>query len=254
MISEKDSQSLPLSAMYCDFQNVGLKEKELDVLIDFVKQHYSMKIQKMYYNSGCENQLQIAQLAQEKGWKCVDVPCLLKNSADNQLKSDLLDDDIIVNNSHNIGAVILISGDGDFKKPIEAIRKSGIEVVVIARKGSLKKELKEYASEVYFLEDLKQKFQTQIENDNNKNQVSDFIDYNLAVEYLCQTIKFANKEGKSTAMGYIKTLMHQLHPQYHKDAIIKTKTGTQIGKFGKFIKAAIKDGKVRQQNQLLILT
>ncbi|WP_272938939.1 NYN domain-containing protein, partial [Fischerella thermalis] len=50
-------------------------------------------------------------------------------------------DDVHKHQSPNI--VILVSGDGDFANSVSVLRQLGKKVIVIARKGNLKKQLKE---------------------------------------------------------------------------------------------------------------
>ncbi|MEH1796086.1 NYN domain-containing protein [Nostoc sp.] len=78
--------------IYCDFQNVYLSQNIASSLLAFAKARGNLIIRRVYYNSLFENQASAKENLQRIGFQCEDVTCSLKNSADNQLKSDLIDD------------------------------------------------------------------------------------------------------------------------------------------------------------------
>ena len=96
----------------------------------------------------------------------IDVPCSLKNSADNRLKSDFLD---LINSSTPPNQIILVSGDGDFANLIPTANKYNTKFLIIARKGNIKKELMEIAP-YYFIEDLENEI-FKINNSNSSKEI-----------------------------------------------------------------------------------
>ncbi|WP_017651557.1 NYN domain-containing protein [Fortiea contorta] len=242
------SQKQPKVGIYCDFQNVYLNQELAMNLLAFANARGSLISRRVYYNSLYENQASAKENLRSIGFKCEDVTCSLKNSADNQLKSDLIDD---VCNHQSSDIVILVSGDGDFANIVQILQSNGKNVIIFAKRGNVKQKLKERANEFYFVDELLKLVEnkTQLVKTANQSQ----INYNDAIEYLIESIKTASNQRKSTACGYIDNLMRQRYVNYQGVSSILTPDGKRFSRFGKFIDAAIKDGKVTIQNQKLCL-
>ena len=69
-----------------------LSQELASLLLAFANSKGRVIGKKVYYNSLFENQASAKDSLQNIGFCCYDVTCVLKNSADNQLKSDLIDD------------------------------------------------------------------------------------------------------------------------------------------------------------------
>lgn len=248
MLKAQQKQQKLLISVYWDLQNVFLNQEEVNLLLVFIKSKGQIFEKKVYYNSLCLNQDSEKKKLQSLGFFCIDVPCVLKNSADNQIKSDLIDD---VNKHQSPNIVILISGDGDFANSVSVLRQLGKKVVVIARKGSLKKQLKELANETFFVDDLcdlpVNTNQTEI------NSVDVCVNYNEALDLLIEAIKTASSQGKYARFSYLDKLMRQFCKNYQGIYSIRKPDGKKFKSFSCFIDAAVKDGKVRRQNQELFL-
>ncbi|MEH1882713.1 NYN domain-containing protein [Nostoc sp.] len=139
--------------IYCDFQNVYLSQNIASSLLAFAKARGNLIIRRVYYNSLFENQASAKENLQRIGFQCEDVTCSLKNSADNQLKSDLIDD---VYNNQSPDIFILVSGDGDFANPVKFLQDKDKNVIIFARRGNVKQSLKNLADELYFVDELPQ--------------------------------------------------------------------------------------------------
>lgn len=235
--------------IYCDFQNVYLSQELATSLLVFANSRGILISQKVYYNSLFENQANAKENLKHLGFKCEDVTCSLKNSADNQLKSDLIDD---VYNNQCPDIVILVSGDGDFASSVLFLQDKGKNVIIFARKGNVKQKLKELANEFYFIDEISQLVDDKTQPQTNSVHCK--INYNEAVEYLIEAIKIALGQKKHTELGYINKLMSQLFPKYQGFSSIHTPDGNNFKSFSQFINAAVKDDKVRKQNQELFLT
>ncbi len=240
-MSDKASKKQSTVSIYWDYQNVQ-KEDKANSLIDFAKSKGNLIIKKVYLNLDCEKQAAGKTLFETNGYTCVNVPCPLKNSADNQLKSDLIDD--ICDCLSDI--VIIVSGDGDFSKLVKLLKRQGKYVVVLAQKGTVKQLLKEQAHEFYFIDELPKIGQKEVKS---KSQ----IDYQQAVTYLIKAIKTALTKGKAAALGYINNLMLELFPNYQGVSCIRTLDGKQFKSFVQFVDTVVKDGKVKRKNQSLLL-
>ncbi|MEH1937022.1 MAG: NYN domain-containing protein [Nostoc sp.] len=234
--------------IYYDFQNVYLSQEQARLLLAFANARGSLIIRRVYYNSLFENQASAKENLQQIGFKCEDVTCSLKNSADNQLKSDLIDD-VYNNQSPNI--VILVSGDGDFANPVQLLQEKGIYVIIFAQRGNVKQKLKERADEFHFVDEL-----PQLVSNNTQPQTTciEFqINYNEAVECLIESTKTSLSQGKRTVFGYIDKLMRQRCHRYQGFSSISMPDGKKFKNFSQFIDAAVRDDKVKKQGQELFL-
>ena len=182
----------------------------------------------------------------------IDVPCSLKNSADNRLKSDFLD---LINSSTPPNQIILVSGDGDFANLIPTANKYNTKFLIIARKGNIKKELMEIAP-YYFIEDLENEI-FKINNSNSSKEIESktMIPYAEAVKYLMKSIQLCIKQNKSPCFSYIEGLMRKQCPNYQGCSSIlrPDEAGKTFSKWSKFISMVANDGKIKLENQQLFL-
>ncbi|HAX76001.1 MAG TPA: NYN domain-containing protein [Cyanobacteria bacterium UBA11372] len=242
------SQHQPLVALYCDLQNVYSIVEYADLLLAFANSKGRLISKKVYYNSQCKNQASAKDKLKSLGCVCVDVPCLIKDSADNQMIADCLGD---IDSNSCPDTVILVSGDGDFVKLVRTLHKWGKKVIILAQRGNVKQKLREIANEFHFLDELPQLVEamTQQETDSVQCQIA----YDKAIEYLIAAINTALSKGEATSFSKIDNLMRHLYPCYKGVDSICKPDGKKFSKFSKFVEAAVKDGKVRMQNQELFL-
>lgn len=237
----------PSVLLYNDSQNVHLSEYLGILLLAFAKSIGRLIDAKVYYNSLCPNQAFVMDNLKIPGVKGFNVPCSLKNSADNQLIADCIKD------AHTFSPdiVILVSGDGDFAYLVSNLQKSGIKVIIFALRGNVKQKMIELADEFHFIDELAdlvgEKTQPQIDT------TLSIIGYNEAIECLLEAIKTAPTKGQLTRFPIIDKLMRQLFSQYQGAKSIRTPDGKTFSKFSKFVKAAAKDGKVRIDEQQVFL-
>ncbi len=244
-MSVKTSKEQSTVSIYWDYQNVP-KQDQANSIIDFAKSKGNLIIKKVYLNLDCERQAAAKTFFQNIDFSYVNIPCPLKDSADNQLKSDLIDD----MSDYPSDIVIIVSGDGDFRNLVKLLKVQGKHVIVLAQKGNVKQLLKEQAHEFYFIDELPKKVKKDVESiKSTKSQ----IDYQQAVAYLTTAIKTALAKGKAAALGYINNLMLELFPNYQGVSCIRTVDGKQFKKFAQFVDTVVKDGKVKRKNQSLLL-
>ncbi|MBD2387706.1 NYN domain-containing protein [Cylindrospermum sp. FACHB-282] len=246
--NEHTSQQQLKVFIYVDYQNARLDIETAKLLLEFAKSKGDLISIKVYYNSHCKDQSAAMDYLDSIGCKCIDVPCSLKNSADNQLMADYLED---IDSNVSPDIVILVSGDGDFVKLVNNGQKLGKIFIIFSQIGQVKQKLKERADEFYFIDDLPKLVggKTQPQTTVNEMQIS----YNEAVGYLIEAITTALKLGKRTGLGYINTLMRQLFPKYQGVFSISTPDGKKFKSFGKFVDSAINLGRIQRQNQELRL-
>lgn len=247
-MARQTSPQKPSISIYCDFQNVHSIQKLAPLLLAFAKSKGRLISTKLYYNSLCNNQASVKSNLNNIEISFIDVPCPLKNSADNQLIVDCIED---IDSNQSSDIFIIVSGDGDFVKLVRSLQKLGKKVIIFAQKGNVKQKLKELADEFHFVDDL-----PQLVGKKNQLQITSIksqINYNEAIEYLVKAIKIALSQGKSTVLGYINNLMREHFPNYQGVSCICTPDGNKFSGFSKFVDVAVKEGKVRMQNQKLLL-
>ena len=236
-------------AIYCDLQNVYSIQKLANLLLAFANTKGRLFFNKVYYNSQCKSQTSAKDKLESLGFHCVDVPCPLKDSADNQLKADCIDD-VFNNGSPDI--VILVSGDGDFANLVRNLRELGKKVIIFAQRGNVKQRLKELAgNDFHFVDELPELVgdKTQPQTNCVQSQITD----KEATECLIEAIKTASRQGKRTVLGCIDTLMRKHFPNYRGATSILKQDGTTFSRFSKFVDTVVKEGKVRMENQELFL-
>jgi hypothetical protein len=237
-----------LVSIYWDYQNAKLSLEQIQSLLDLAESKGRLIGKNLYYNSQCENQCAAIGNIASLNFNCIDVPCPLKNSADNQLIADCLED---IDSNLSPDTFILVSGDGDFVKLVRNLQKLDKKVITVAQNGNVKQKLKELADEFYFVDKLPKLVvnKTQPQTTVVDSQIS----YNEAIEYLAEAIKTALHQGKPTVFGYIDKLMRRRCANYQGFSSIMKPDGKPFSRFSKFVDVAVKDGKVKMQNQQLFL-
>jgi hypothetical protein len=248
-IGKQTKHSQPLVSLYVDNQNVNLTPILGSQLLEFAKLEGNLIDPKLYYNSLCTDQVCAKEKLEGLGFKCIDVPCPLKNSADNQLMVDCLDD---IYSNRPPDTVILASGDGDFVKLVRNLQKLGIKVIVFAQQGHVKQKLKQIVgSDFHFLDELPSLVASKTQQIEN-NQCH--LTYHEAIECLIAAIKTASKQGQCTSFSYISNLMCKHFPKYQGVSSICKYQGKTFSKFSKFVETAVKDGKIRSKDgQLFVI-
>ncbi len=146
-----------LVALYWDIQNVKLKSKQLldfaSQLRGFADSNERLDCQNVYYNSQHKNQVIAKNILENLGFKCVDVPCPLKNSADNQLIADCIKW-VAFNPSSN--KIILVLGDWDYAGLICILKALGKKVIIFAQRGNASQKLIKLVSNdnFHFIDEL----------------------------------------------------------------------------------------------------
>ena len=241
------SQQLPLVSIYWDYQNVKLSKEQVKSLLDFSQAKGCLIDKKLYYNSQCADQAAAKDVI-SLGFKCIDVPCPLKNSADNQLMVNCLED---LHSNQSPDIVILLSGDGDFVTLVSHLQKLDKQVINLAQKGNVKQKLKELADEFYFIDELF--FLDEKKTQPQTTAVESRINNSEVIDYLIESIKIALSQGKFTEFGYIDKLMRQRCVKYQGFSSIINPDGKKFKSFSQFVDTAVKDGKVQIQNKQLFL-
>jgi NYN domain len=248
-IGKQTKQFQALVSIYVDHQNVHLTQCLASQLLEFAKSQGHLMDVKVYYNSLDPAQVSAKDKLQSFSFKWIDVPCPLKNSADNRLMADWIDD---IYSDRPPDIIILVSEDGDFVNSVRNLKDRGIKVIGFGKRGYVKQSLKDLVgNDFHFLDELPSligfKSQQQIENSQCK------LTYTEAVEYLIEAIKTALSKGKRAGLGFINSLMCELFPKYQGVTSVCKHQGKTFSRFSEFVETAVKDGKIRSQDQQLFV-
>lgn len=236
--------------IYVDLQNVLSIEKPPQSLLDLAKSKGDLICKNAYYNSQSQNQNAAIKKLKSVGFDCVDVPCSVKNSADNQLKSDVID---AIYSPRSPDIVILVSGDGDFANLMRLLKERNKKTIVFARRGNIKKQLKDLADEIYFIEDLAELVEKKNKQAATKNSQSK-ISWEKAVNCLVEAIKLSQKGNKGTTLSCIgQQIRNSACFSKNKKLEVWKKDGSKITKLSTFVEAAVKDGKVVKRGDRFLL-
>jgi hypothetical protein len=245
----------PDSLLYVswDLQNVSLKQpnelqKFAKELLIFCGSKGNLHSPHVYYNSQHKDQLAANDTLEKVGYKGVNVPIAKKNSADHQLILDCLKT-VVSKPSADIFTFVL--GDKDYVGLICVLRSLGKKVIIFAKRGSESKKLMSIADEFHFVDELPNLF-------SNKAVIPEDgtdINYDDAVQCLIEAIKIANSQGKCAVYSTIGKLMRQSQhfPNYKGVSTIHKPDGTKFSSFSKFVAAVVKQGKIKLQNEEMLL-
>jgi uncharacterized LabA/DUF88 family protein len=244
----------PLVYLAWDLQNVKCKQNDLpnlgNKLLEFCKQQGSLSCQIVYYNSQHKNQASAKSVLESIGFKGVDVPCHLKNSADYRLIADCISK-VAFKPSPDI--IVLVLGDWDFAALISVLRAFGKKVIVFAQRGNESKKLMNIVDEFHFIDELPQLVSGKTEP--KTDGALPYITYDDAIACLLEAIKTALSQRKHTTFSLIGNMMrnNKRFPGYQGVSSIRKADGKKFSCFSKFINAAVAEGKVKMINQELFL-
>ncbi|MBD1838482.1 NYN domain-containing protein [Coleofasciculus sp. FACHB-64] len=246
----KINKQKPLVSIYWDSQNVPFTEEKAKLMAAFANSQGRLISGKVYYNSKSGNHFFTEKNLGSIGFTGIDVPCPLKNAADDRLMSDYLED---IHGNQPPDVAIIVSGDGDFKKLVLNQKKLSKKAIVVAQRGNVKQTLKIVADDFHFVDELPNLVSNKavIQKDGKLP----YITYNDAVNCFMEAIKTAVREGRSTTYSIIASLMcqSQRFPNYKGVSTIHKPDGTKFSSFKKFVAAVVKQGKIKLQNEEILL-
>ncbi|MEQ9233346.1 ribonuclease III [Coleofasciculus sp. E2-BRE-01] len=148
--SSTTNNSSPLVSLYWDCQNVKVSQERAEFLQAFANEQGDVICQKAYSNWQRENK-KYAKFLSGIGFQRINVPSLTRNSVDNQLIVDCIEE-AYSNASANI--FIIASGDGDFTSLGHVLKNKGKKVIIFAQQGGVSQSLIDIADESHIIERL----------------------------------------------------------------------------------------------------
>ncbi|MCC5605588.1 NYN domain-containing protein [Nostoc sp. CHAB 5834] len=250
---KQTSQQKNSVGIFADIQNVSSIKGKGHYLLEFAQSNGRIDCKNVYYNSHYIDQVHTKNELEILGMKGVDVPEYSKNSADYRLISDCINC-VAFNASVNI--IILVLGDWDYAGLICILKSLGKKVIIFAQRGSESPNLIKLVGNdnFHFVDELPQLVANSNKTEPQNTDIVSQINCKEAMEYLIEAIKTASIQGKPTVFCRIDKLMRQRCANYQGYLSISTDDGKKFKSFSHFIDVAVKDGKVRKQNQELFLT
>ena len=232
-----------LVAVYLDVQNVRLSPTQAEQFLLFANLRGCLTIKKAYANWRKENP-DFEQNLYKQDVDCIDVPLNTRNAVDKKLIADCERD---VSNNPSLKIVILVTGDGDFKKLVCSLKAKGKTVIIFARRDNANQSLKKVANIFHFVDELPDLVGDKVLPQNTHVQPQT-ISYEDAIKCLIEAIK-TGLQGKCTRFETIDRLMRssKRFPNYCGVSYIRKIDETTFGKFTKFIDAVVAEGKVQVQ-------
>jgi uncharacterized LabA/DUF88 family protein len=226
--------------LYIDYQNVRLTQSEINYLLDYARAKGNLIHARIYYNSQIQNQSKLLKCFKDCNLDYVDVPCPLKNSADNQLVADCVRDI----STCLPDAFIIVSGDGDFLDLVQLVRKLNSQAFIVARKGNVNQKLIKSANEFCFIDQLP----NQICADRHDLPK---IDYEDAVQCLLEAVNAAITSGKRPCFPLIDQLMRKNRnfSSYQGVSSIEGRNKRGFASFKKFAESIVRDGLISIKTQ-----
>ncbi len=242
-----------IGILLSDIQNVSSIKGKGHFLLKFAQSKGRIVCKNVYYNSHYIDQVCTKNELEILGMKGVDVPDHSENSADYRLISDCINC-VAFNASVNI--IILVLGDRDYAGLICILKALGKKVIIFAQRGSASPKLTKLVGNdnFHFVDELPQLVANSNKTQPQYTDIVSQINCKEAIEYLIEAIKTASIQGKPTVFGRIDRLMRKRCANYQGYLSISTDDGKKFKSFSQFIDVAVKDGKVRKQNQELFLT
>lgn len=239
----KESKRVSIS-LYIDYQNVGLTQSEINYLLDYARAKGNLIRARIYYNSQIQDQSRLLELFKDCNLDYIDVPCALKNSADNQLVADCVRD---ISKSLP-DAFIIVSGDGDFLDLVQLVRKLNSQALIIARKGNVNQKLIESSNEFCFIDQLPNQLPNLICTDRHDSLK---IDYEDAVQCLLEAVNAAITSGKRPNFPLIDQLMRKNRnfSGYQGVSSIEGRNKRRFASFKKFLESIASDGLISIKTQ-----
>ncbi|MBG1243468.1 NYN domain-containing protein [Nostoc sp. NZL] len=250
---KQTSQHKNAIGIFADIQNVSSIKSKGHFLLEFAQSKGRIDWKNVYYNSQYIDQIFTKNELEILGMKCVDVPDNSNNSADYRLIADCVQ---AVAFNPSLKTIILFSGDWDYAGLICILKSLGKKVIIFAQRGSASPNLIKLVGNdnFHFVDELPQLVANSNKNQPQNTDIVSQINYKDAIEYLIEAIKTVSSQGKPTVFGRIDRLMRQRCANYQGYLSISTDDSKKFKSFSQFIDVAVKDGKVRKQNQELFLT
>lgn len=229
-------------SLYWDYENINEIENKANLLINFARQRGYLVNLKVYakisiwqHKKG-KDKVALKQL----GFDCVEVSQTGKNGVDFQVVIDCVTES---NNNISTNLFILVTSDGDYEILVRELQNKGKKVIIFYHPDKVSQTLIQIASEAYSVEELPEL----VNNKASILDVSNQIDYKVAVQCLLEAINVAGKQVKPTSYPLIDQLMRQNEqfPNYQGVSSIRKPDGTTFSKFSKFVEAVQAEGKVQ---------
>lgn len=257
-----------LVSIYWNYQTAPYV-KIAENLLTFAESRGTVVNRQVYNNWSRENKAK--QTLENLDFDCIDVVSRIDSAVDFQLSIDCGIDPVDI--------VIIVVGDRYGDNLIDVLQKTDKDVIVFGRKGLEGRPIKKLVDEFYIIDDLpalvadktqpetqsetqpetqsetqpETQPETQSETQSETNAAPPEMPYERAIEHLLDAIEIVQSQGKATVYTRVCNQMLKRFPPNVVFSSITKPDGKKFSTFGKFVDAAVKDGRVRVKNQELFL-
>ena len=239
-----------LIAIFWDYENVkviaeGINIPLAEALLSYAKSIGHPYIKRVYDDWAKAIKI-IIQALYSLGFEPIQVSMGKTNSVDVKIAVDCLDTAI---NNPALRCFIIITGDKDFIPVVNWLKANQKEVIIISKPENVSEHLLMSADEFISLEEISKKYNEVVEIDvqAEKTEEKVALEFNVAVDYLIQTIMKIRDQGKSTRFGVVDNYMRSSQDFNYNGAssVQLLNTSGTFKSFTKFIDAVETAGKIK---------
>ncbi len=227
-------------AIFWDYENVKVIAEGINIPLAEALLSYSKSVGHPYikrvYDDWAKTNKTIIQALYSLGFEPIQVSMGKTNSVDVKIAVDCLDTAI---NNPTLKYFILITGDKDFIPVVNWLKAHQKEVTIISKPENVSEHLLMSADNFVSLEEISKKYHEVVEIDIQTKETEEKVslDFDVAVDYLIQTIKKIRDQGKSTRFGVVDNYMRSSQDFNYNGAtsVQQPDTSGNFKSFTKFI-------------------
>lgn len=239
-------------AIFWDYENVrvvaqGINVPIAEALIKYSESLGHPRVKKVYSDWAGINKV-IIQALYSLGFDAIQVSMGKPNSVDVKIAVDCL---VTAQLYPEINCFILLTGDKDFISLVNALKADRRKVIIIGDTHNVSEHLLLSADDFLSLEELSKMYKARDFSKITKPKKKEKpIPFDVAVDWLIETVKLARENSKTTRRALIDNLMRSSPNFDYKGASMvqvpddKTKT---FNSFSKFVAAAEEKGKIKTE-------
>jgi len=236
-------------AIFWDYENIRVIAEGINVPLAEALLLYSESIGHPYikrvYGDWAKTNKIIIQALYSLGFEPIQVSMGKINSVDVKIAVDCLDTAM---NHPLLKYFIIITGDKDFIPVVNWLKSHQKKVTIISRPENVSEHLLMSADDFVSLEEISKKYN---EVNVQTSEIEEIIalKFDMAVDYLIQTIEKIRDQGKSTRYGVVDNYMRSSQDFNYNGAssvLLPDKSGT-FKSFTKFIEIVEEVGKIKTE-------
>ncbi|MFW9961415.1 MAG: NYN domain-containing protein [Candidatus Thorarchaeota archaeon] len=171
-------------------------------------------IVKAYAFADWDTRRRMAEELYSLGYDLIHVPSNVDNASDYKMASYILDHLV---HYPETSQYVLITGDGDFKLLVGALRERGVDLWLISNPLITASELHDLASKYTDIFSFRPALDCVNPEDCDESTQSIVKLRHLAAVQLQEVVRLITKSGNKAGMGHARHVMKSLNPQFNED-------------------------------------